>query len=123
LPVIPTVTTGFGSTQAGAMAERPDKRRRKEALDRWKAQSRAEARAKLPLPDDQLRALFDMLDGELPRRGCDHSLRLVRDWLLERGLPVEPVEAWLLDNGGCCDCEALANAEPAWQDAVHDVKW
>jgi hypothetical protein len=26
--------------------------------------------------------------------------------------------AWLHDNGGYCDCEALANAEEAWEAAI-----
>jgi hypothetical protein len=105
------------------MVDREDKRSRKEALDRWKADQRAAARAKLPLPTEQMQALFDMLDVEFPRQGCDHSLRLTRAWLESKGLPVEPVEAWLRENGGHCDCEALANAEQAWEDAIHDVNW
>ena len=36
------------------------------------------------------------------------------------GLPTEHVVAWLHENGGSCDCEALANAEEAWQEAVKD---
>jgi hypothetical protein len=105
------------------MAERKDKRSRKEALDRWKADQRAAARAKLPLPDDQMQALFDMLNVEFPRQGCDHTLRLTRAWLAANGLPVEPVAAWLQDNGGFCDCEALANAEEAWRSAIADLNW
>jgi hypothetical protein len=105
------------------MTNRRDKRSRKEALDRWKAQQRAAARAKLPLPDPQMRSLFDMLDAELPRRGCDHTLRLVREWCAQHGVTAEPVEAWLHDNGGNCDCEALANSEQAWRDATHDFDW
>jgi len=105
------------------MSGRLDKRSRKEALHRVKAQHRAAARAKLPLPNSQMKALFDMLDGELPRQGCNHTLRLVRTWLSDQGLAVEPVEAWLHDNGGHCDCEVLANAEQAWEDAIHDVNW
>ncbi len=105
------------------MTNRPDKRTRKEALGLWKAQQRAAARANLPLPNAQMQALFDMLDVELPQRGCDHTLRLVREWLTRQGLNVEPVEAWLHENGGYCDCEALANAEQAWQDAIHEVNW
>ena len=105
------------------MGNRPDKRSRKEALHRVKAQQRAAARAKLPLPDTQMQALFDMLDRELPRQGCNHTLRLVRSWLSSHRLAVEPVEAWLHDNSGHCDCEALANAEQAWKDAIHDVNW
>jgi hypothetical protein len=105
------------------MGDRPDKRTRIEALHRVKAQQRATARAKLPLPNSQMQALFDMLDTELPRRGCNHALVLVRSWLSAQGLAFEAVEAWLHDNGGHCDCEALANAEQAWQDAIHDVNW
>ncbi len=100
------------------MADRPDKQDRKAALAVWKAQQRAAARAKLPLPVEQMQALFHMLDAELPRRGCDHALRLVREWCDRRAVPFGPVDAWLLDNGGCCDCEALANAEQASQEAV-----
>ncbi len=103
------------------MGSRPDKQSRKAALDRVKAQQRAAARAKAPLPDSQMQALFDMLDKELPLQGCDHTLRLVHRWLLDQKAGVEPVEAWLHDNGGHCDCEALANAEQAWQDSIRDV--
>lgn len=105
------------------MSERPDKRKKKELLDRWKAGERAGARAKLPLPDEQMRALFDMLDEQLPRQGCDHTLRLVGRWLHDNELPVKRVEEWLRENGGHCDCEALANSEQAWRDATHDVNW
>jgi hypothetical protein len=105
------------------MAGRLDQRQRKEMLDQWKAQQRAAARAKLPLPDDQLQALFEMLEAELFRHGCNHSLRLVRQWLQERRLPVERVEEWLRNNGGYCDCEAVINARQAWREATHDVDW
>jgi len=102
------------------MADRPDKRMRRAAVGQWKAQEQAAARAKLPLSVGQMRALFDALDAELPCHGCDHTLRLVRGWCDRQRLPLGPVEAWLLDNGGCCDCEALANAEQAFQEVVNE---
>ena len=105
------------------MADFNGKRGRKESLDRWKAEQRAAAREKLPLTNGQMRALFDMLDAELPRNACDHTLRLTRAWLESKGLQGDPVVAWLRVNGGHCDCEALANAEQAWRDATHDVSW
>jgi hypothetical protein len=105
------------------MGDRPNKRRRKEALDHWKAQQRASARVALPLSNEQMQALFDMLDVELPRHGCNHSLRLVRQWCDEQELSTESVEAWLHENGGNCDCEALANSEQYWRDSIHDVNW
>lgn len=105
------------------MAEGKDKQIRKAALDKWKAEHRASARSKLPLPDQKMQALFDMLDTEWPKQACDHSLRLTHAWLKENGLDIGAVEAWLHENGANCDCEALANAEQAWQDAIHDVNW
>jgi hypothetical protein len=103
--------------RGAAKVDRPDKRDRKAARAAWDAQQRAAARAKFPLPKEQLSALFDMLDAELPRRGCDHTLRLVREWCGRTGVEAGPIEAWLHDNGGHCDCEALANAEQAFDDA------
>ena len=105
------------------MAGRPEKQRRRDMRHQWESQQRAAARAKLPLPDDQLRALFDFLLAEFPIQGCDHSLRLTEWWLGTQGLPVEPVVAWLQDNGGFCDCEAAGNAREAWESANNDVNW
>jgi hypothetical protein len=67
-----------------------------------------------------MQSLFDMLDAELPRRGCDHTLRLVQEWCEQKGVPSGPVDAWLLDNGGCCDCEALADSEQVFREAVRE---
>ncbi|WP_171469928.1 DUF2695 domain-containing protein [Frigoriglobus tundricola] len=41
----------------------------------------------------------------------------MRAWCAASGLEFAPVEAWLLDTGGGCDCEALAGAEPAFREA------
>ena len=57
------------------MAKNPDKRHRKEKLDQWKARQQAAARAKLPLHDEQMQALFDILGATIPHQGCDHTLR------------------------------------------------
>lgn len=81
---------------------------------------RAEARAALPLPDDQLRALFDMLNRELSTRACDHTRTLTQRFLERRGLPTEAVLSWLDDNGGFCDCEVLAVVEERWLDCRED---
>ena len=47
------------------MADRPDKQNRKASLAAWKAQQRATARAKLPLPVEQIQALFDRVPLDL----------------------------------------------------------
>jgi hypothetical protein len=103
------------------MSERPDKQSRKEQLDRWRSQQRANARAKLPLPDAQMQAMFDMLDAALSARGCDHTLRLVREWAEQQRVSFDALAAWCHENGGHCDCEVLANCEQQWRDANHDV--
>jgi hypothetical protein len=89
----------------------------------WESQQRAAARAKFPLPSEQLGALFDFLLVEFPIQGCDHTLRLTEWWLNAQGLPVEPVVAWLHENGGFCDCEAAGNSREAWESANKDVNW
>ena len=65
-----------------------------------------------------LNTLFNVLNAELPKCGCDHSFRIVRDWCHKVGIESGPVEAWLRDNGGYCDCEALANAEQQFSEAI-----
>ncbi len=105
------------------MVDRKNKQSRKEAVDRWKVDQRANARATLPLPDEHLQSMFVMLNDELPKRGCNHSLRLTTEWLELNRLPVERVVNWLHENGGYCDCETLANSVQAWRDATGDVSW
>ncbi len=89
----------------------------------WESQQRAAARAKFPLPDEQLRALFEFLNSEFPTQGCDRTLRLTEYWLKAQGLEIEPVVAWLHENGGHCDCEAAANSRERWEAANKDVDW
>jgi hypothetical protein len=96
-----------------------DKQRKRELKHRWREGQRAEARAALPLPFGQLKAMFGMLDTELPRQGCDHTRRLTRRWLEEQGHDAEPVFAWLDQVGGFCDCEVLANVEQYVYDTMH----
>jgi hypothetical protein len=98
-----------------------DKNQHKAQLKNWKAQQRASARAKLPLDKAQMKSMFDMLDEKLSAQGCDHTLKLVHAWLDANKLPIEPVEKWLRESGGYCDCEALANSEDAWEDATHEL--
>ena len=105
------------------MPNQPDRQSRKNKLHEWRARQRAAARAKLPLPDAQMQALFDMLDAALPERGCDHTLRLVRQWTDRHGFPFDAVAAWCRENAGYCDCEVLSNCEERWRDATHDVDW
>jgi hypothetical protein len=64
--------------------------------------------------------MFDMLDTELPRQGCDRSRRLTQQWLEGRGHDAESVFTWLDQLGSFCDCEIIANIEEHVEDAMHD---
>jgi hypothetical protein len=87
---------------------------RRKAMAREAAQrQRATAIAAMPISQDQLAQLFDHLDGALSV-GCDHSLKLTRQFLQAHDLPEATIIPWLGEYGGFCDCEVLANVEQDW---------
>jgi len=53
--------------------DKQEKRRRKKA---WAQQQRTAGRAALPMANESMKAMFDMLDVALPAHGCDHTRRL-----------------------------------------------
>ena len=67
------------------------------------------------MSNDDLQALFDMLDARLPIDGCDHTRRLTIAFRKNRSLPETRVLEWLDTTGGFCDCEVLANSEEKWR--------
>ena len=94
--------------------DKPTKKRLKAQV---RDHQRKAALAALPLPADELEAMFDMLDIELPLQGCDHSRRITKAWLSGRGHEVETVFAWLDTQGGFCDCTILGNVEQEVDEA------
>ena len=48
--------------------------------------------------------------------GCDHTLRLTRQWLKQAGLGVEANIQMLNDCGGFCDCEIIFNVLQSWPE-------
>jgi hypothetical protein len=99
------------------VADKSEKERRKALQRQVRDQERSLARAAQPLPDDKLRELFDVLDQELSSAGCDHSLRHTRTFLQSAGAAPETVIPWLIQHGGGCDCEVLANVEEHWLES------
>jgi len=90
---------------------------RKEELKKaWKLQQRQQVAASIPMPQQDLRDLFDYLD-QAELSPCDHTLRHTTEFLQRRSLAVEPVVPWLREHGGHCDCEVIANVE----DKFHDI--
>lgn len=87
-----------------------EKQRRKDLKRQWKQQEQARLEAGMPLSHEDLTALFDYLDEALAD-GCDRTLRFTRSYLASRNLEEERIIPWLVERGGGCDCEVLANVE------------
>src|SRR5215469_14563270 len=100
------------------MPDKSEKPRRKELLHAVREDAKRKTRDSLPVPVPVLKALFDYLDEQLGSSECDDTLRHVRDFIRGRSLPEEAVMSWLQNNGGHCDCEALANAEQVVEEAI-----
>lgn len=94
-----------------------DRHTRKRLKQQVRGLERAAAVRAFPLAVEELDALFDMLDAELPLHGCDNTRRLTHAWLVRRGHAPEVVGSWLEEHGNC-DCEVLANVEGHVADAV-----
>jgi len=56
--------------------------------------------------------------SNLDRASATILFEQVCDFVGGHSLPEEAVLSWLEDNGGHCDCEALANAELVVEEAV-----
>jgi len=95
------------------MPSRQEKERRKALVQPIFARQQREAEAALPLSWTDLDALFDRLD-ETADDDCDGTLGRTREFLQERGLPEAAIIKRLVDNGGGCDCEVLANVSEVW---------
>ena len=91
--------------------------RKDELKKAWKEQERQKLVASIPMPQQDLRDLFDHLDQQ-SESGCDHTLRLTTAFLQKRGLDVERIIPWLREHGGYCDCEVLANVEDKFGEII-----
>jgi hypothetical protein len=91
---------------------------RKEELKKaWKEQERQKLIASIPMPQQDLLALFNYLDRENPPP-CDHTLRETIEFLKKRELDVERIVPWLRENGGYCDCEVIFNVDDKFGEIV-----
>lgn len=71
----------------------------------------SDRQARMPLEKEHLDGLIDWLDSAVQVSGCDHSLRLTKSWLVERGHPTTRTIGALMALGGFCDCEVAMNIE------------
>ena len=93
-----------------------DKVRRKQIKDELRSKAKEAFKRSLPISEDKFKALFNYLNITLETEQCsdDHTLTI---WFLDL-VGIEHTEAvlvWLIDNGGFCDCEVLANVEELFE--------
>jgi hypothetical protein len=91
--------------------------RKDELKKAWKQQERQKLIDSIPMPQQDLRDLFDYLDRE-GAPPCDHTFRETVGFLQKRGLDVERVVAWLREYGGYCDCEVIFNVDDKFGEIV-----
>ncbi len=94
------------------MAEKSEKERRKEILNNLRTKAKQDFEDSLPTSRDNFKQLFDFLDIELEKRECDDTNGLTKTFLNQIRLDNSDIILdWLVDKGGHCDCEILANVE------------
>jgi len=69
----------------------------------------------LPMKEIDFLPLFDFLNGELPKIGCQHDFSLLESYCKEKELDFSVLVEWLKEQGGFCDCEILANVEEQFE--------
>ena len=99
------------------MPDKNELERRKQIARELKLKAKQEFNDSLPVSVENFKALFDYLDKQLSENDCDHSLKFSIGFLQSLNLDnIQLIIEWLKDNGGCCDCEVLANVEEKFDD-------
>lgn len=89
---------------------------RKARIKKYKDEQKNKFINSLPISRNIFHELFDYLDERLSEEDCNHDFEMTEEFLKQRNIPIEEVEAWLMGNGGGCDCEVLANVEDLFDE-------
>ncbi|MGR3809861.1 DUF2695 domain-containing protein [Jiulongibacter sp. NS-SX5] len=65
--------------------------------------------AELPMPIEDFEGLFDYLHESLENEPCKMDFRVTKAFLNNNHLAEDQIMAYLIDEGGRCDCEILMN--------------
>lgn len=90
--------------------------KRKARIKKYKDEQKNKFINSLPISRNIFHELFDYLDERLSEEDCNHDFEMTEEFLKQRNIPIEKVEAWLMGNGGGCDCEVLANVEDLFDE-------
>jgi len=95
------------------------KEERKARVLEFKESELAGVMAAMQLKPQKLRQLINFLDASLNQAGgCDRTLTFTRNFLSAERVDAEKVLAWLVESGGGCDCEVVANLDDLSKDAM-----
>lgn len=96
--------------------DKNEKERRKQLRNEWKQKQHDEFENSLPMERKVFEKLFDHLDHQLEKNGCDDTNKITTEFLKKNKISnVENVIIWLAEHGGYCDCEILANVEEKFE--------
>lgn len=99
------------------MPDKTEKERRKQIQKELQKKAQIEFEKSLPISKELFQNLFDFLDEELEKNGCDDRLKLTKQFLETNQIQnIDEVKSWLKENGGFCDCEVLYNVEELFED-------
>jgi hypothetical protein len=93
-----------------------EKERRKQLLKEFREKQREEFEQNLPIDRKVFKKLFDYLDNQFEENDCDDTNKMTVEFLKKQKVEnIEVVLNWLIENGGYCDCEILANVEEKFE--------
>ena len=99
------------------MPDKNEKERRRQIHRELQEKAQIEFEKSLPFSHEIFQSLFNFLDEELEKNGCDDGLKLTKQFLETNQIQnIDEVENWLKENGGFCDCEVLYNVEELFED-------
>jgi hypothetical protein len=98
------------------MPDKNEKARRRQIQKELQEKAQIEFEKSLPISREIFQSLFDFLDDEFEKNGCDDSLKMTKQFLETNHITnIEEVKNWLKENGGFCDCEVLYNVEEKFE--------
>lgn len=77
-----------------------------------------------PLDDRSMRGLFSGVGKAVAAKDCDHSHAHTLAWLKDRNLldKADSVIAWLIEQGGVCDCKAAKTVSQHYKALLKDTQ-
>lgn len=99
------------------MPDKKEKERRRQIQKELHEKAQKEFEESLPISRELFLDLFDALNQEPEKNGCDDSLKLTKQFLETNQVQnTDKVEKFLKENGGFCDCEVLYNVEEKFEN-------